>query len=75
MTDADRAVAMLLQDNAAIFSEVVQLRAENAKLRELVRDMQHAIGCLVVLGDAYVERHEDELCAFDDRMRELGVEP
>lgn len=50
------------------------LEAENAMLRELVRDMQHAIGCLVVLGDAYVERHEDELCALDDRMSELGVD-
>ena len=47
---------------------------ENAKLRELVRDMNRAICCLVVLGDAYVERHEDELCALDDRMSELGVE-
>lgn len=53
---------------------VAELERENAMLRELVRDMQHAIGCLVVLGDAYVERYEDELCALDDRISELGVE-
>lgn len=47
---------------------------ENAKLRELARDMHRAIACLIVLGGAYVERHEDELCAFDDRVRELGVD-
>lgn len=51
-----------------------KLMNENAELRELVRDMQRAIVCLVMLGDAYAERHEDELCALDDRMRELGVE-
>ena len=51
-----------------------KLMAENAKLRELVRDMQHAIACLVVLGDDYAGEHEDELCALDDRMREVGVD-
>lgn len=62
--------------NAKALHELLQEeRAENAKLRELVRDMHRAIACLVVLGGAYVERHEDELCAFDDRVRELGVEP
>ena len=47
---------------------------ENAKLRELVRDMHRAICGLVVLGDDYAGEYEDELCALDDRMRELGVE-
>lgn len=42
-----------------------------AELRELARDLQHAIACLVVLGDDYAREHEDELCAFDERMREL----
>ena len=51
-----------------------RLQAENAKLRELVRDMHRAICCLVVLGDDYAGEHEDELCALDDRMRELGVD-
>ena len=51
-----------------------QLKAENAKLRELCRDMHRAICCLVVLGDDYAGEHEDELCALDDRMSELGVE-
>ena len=53
---------------------LARAEADNAKLRELVRDMQHAIACLVVLGDDYAGEHEDELCALDDRMRELGVE-
>lgn len=54
--------------------KISELQAENAKLRELVRDMHHAICCLVVLGDDYAGEHEDELCALDDRMRELGVD-
>ena len=51
-----------------------RLADENAKLRELVRDMHRAICGLVVLGDDYAGEYEDELCALDDRMRELGVE-
>lgn len=47
---------------------------ENAKLRELVRDMHRAICGLVVLGDDYAGEYEDRLCALDDRMRELGVD-
>ena len=46
MSDADRAVAMLLQDNAAIFSEVVQLRAENAMQREWIREAVRFMGCV-----------------------------
>ena len=47
---------------------------ENAKLRELVRDMHRAICGLVVLGDDYAGEYEDRLCALDDRMSELGVD-
>lgn len=47
---------------------------ENAKLRELVRDMHRAICGLVVLGDDYAGEYEDRLCALDDRMCELGVD-
>lgn len=50
------------------------LDKENAKLRELVRDMHRAICGLVVLGDDYAGEYEDRLCALDDRMRELGVD-
>ena len=57
-----------------VLLDAADMLAENAKLRELVRDMQHAIACLVVLGDDYAGEHEDELCALDDRMRELGVD-
>ena len=56
------------------YGPVDDLAAENAKLRELVRDMHRAICGLVVLGDDYAGEYEDELCALDDRMRELGVE-
>lgn len=51
-----------------------KLMDENAKLRELVRDMHRAICGLVVLGDDYAGEYEDELCALDDRMSELGVD-
>ena len=54
--------------------EMERLEAENAKLRELVRDMHRAICGLVVLGDDYAGEYEDRLCALDDRMNELGVE-
>lgn len=61
--------------NAKALHELLQeARAENAKLRELVRDMHRAICCFIVLGDDYAGEYEDELCALDDRMRELGVE-
>lgn len=62
------------QTSRSRLESVDMLKAENAKLRELVRDMHRAICCLVVLGDDYAGEHEDELCALDDRMSELGVE-
>lgn len=50
-----------------------KLLAENAKLRELVRDMQKAICGLILLPD-YPDEHADDLGALDDRMCELGIE-
>jgi len=41
MSDADRAVVMMLHDNAALIGKCERLQAENAKLRELVRDYEH----------------------------------
>lgn len=35
MSDADRAVVMMLHDNAALIDRCERLEAENAKLREL----------------------------------------
>lgn len=56
-----------------------QLEAENAKLRELVRDMADAIVDWYDLIDgafACESVYEDEKFApLFDRMRELGVEP
>lgn len=46
-------------------TEVVRLKVENAKLRELVRDMYEM---------AYPEYPSAFDAAFSDRMRELGVE-
>lgn len=51
-------------------AERLELQAENAKLRELVRDMWH---------DGMCECDERGACAeceyhFPDRMRELGIE-
>lgn len=75
MGDADRAVVMMLQDNAALIGKCERLQAENTKLRELVRDMHRAICGLVVLGDDYAGEYEDNLYELDDRMQEFGIEP
>ena len=58
------------EDAQRIMSYVNELRDENAKLRELVRDMWH---------DGMCECDERGACAeceyhFPDRMRELGVD-
>lgn len=59
-----------MSDVSDIKSELLVLKAENEKLRELVRDMWH---------DGMCECDERGACAeceyhFPDRMRELGVE-
>lgn len=60
--------------NVLLREENGRLQIESGKFRELVRDMHRAICGLVVLGDDYAGEYEDELCALDDRMRELGVD-
>lgn len=56
--------------------EIKQLRAENSKLLELVRDMYHVIATLEEANDEAVVRDGVILDAehFTKRMRELGVE-
>ena len=71
MSDADRAVAMLLQDNAAIFSEVVQLRAENARQREWIREAVRFMGCVTECDAGGWAVWMDELVK---KARELGVD-
>ena len=55
--------------------EMERLEAENAKLRELVRDMEAAF----IHGPCYrwcefKEPCNGDRCQYRDRMRELGVE-
>ena len=68
MSDADRAVVMMLHDNAAMIGKCERLQAENAKLRELVRKLH----------DELVSCEENEYIPgghkFDGDVRELGVE-
>lgn len=80
MSDADRAVVMMLQDNAALIGKCERLQAENAKLRELVRTFYHCTTsgecdrCPVNSGGP-VHLQPDTICdTIHDRMRELGVE-
>ena len=67
-------VETLERMNVLLREENGRLQIESGKLRELVRGLWRAICCLVVLGDDYAGEHEDELCALEDRMHELGVE-
>ena len=68
MSDADRAVVMMLHDNAALIGKCERIQAENAKLRELVRDMAAEIRGLGV------DFKRVGWCEYADRMRELGVD-
>ena len=56
--------------------ELAQLQAENAKLRELVRDMYYVITTLEEANDEAVVRGGVMLDAahFAKRMREMGIE-
>lgn len=57
-----------------LLDKTLELGTENAKLRELARDMRRAIVCLILLHDEYIDSGEDELVALDLRAEELGVE-
>lgn len=67
MSEADRAVVMMLHDNAAMIGKCERLQAENVKLRELVKDMAAEIRGLGV------DFKRVGWCDYADRMRELGV--
>lgn len=56
--------------------ENAQLKDENRKLRELVKDVMPIVcdGCYERLCEIPKEEHPFVTCSFDDRMRELGVE-
>ena len=62
--------------NAKALHELLQeARDENAKLRELVRDIMTIVcdGCHERLCEMPKEEHPFVMCSFADRMRELGV--
>ena len=71
MSDVTTELAKEASDKAV---EIARLRAENAKLRELVADMREAF----IHGNCYrwCEFKEpcDGKCQYTDRMRELGVD-
>lgn len=56
--------------------KIAELKAENAKLRELVRDVMPIVcdGCHERLCEMPKEEHPFVTCSFADRMRELGVD-
>ena len=56
---------------------LADLRAENAKLRELVRDMWKACpadGYYCIHHCEHYDKGSESHCKLEDRMRELGVE-
>lgn len=57
-------------------ADVDQLRADNEKLWELVRDVMPIVcdGCHERLCEMPKEEHPFVTCSFADRMRELGIE-
>lgn len=59
----------LREKGARLFDKTLELATENAKLRELVRDMR------VCLEDECKRCHEwGDTCDLEQQMRELGVE-
>lgn len=69
MSDADRAVVMMLHDNAALIDKCERLQAENAKLRELVQSYHSAMLCMLETG---IWPTDPEW--LEHRMSELGIE-
>ena len=59
-----------------IKAELLVLRAENAKLRELVSDMWLGLYCPTESTDGCppCPFYKDGECFFESRMRELGIE-
>ena len=82
MSDADRAVVMMLHDNAAMIGKCERLQAENAKLRELVARLICHIedppceGCMAEMSCAGGEglTNCDEYQFMVSDARKLGVD-
>lgn len=75
LNDEQDEVAKLREQGARLFDKTLELVTENAKLRELVRDMEVAF----IHGPCYrwcefKEPCNGDRCQYRDRMRELGVE-
>ena len=68
MSDWERPIEALSSSGV---KELRRLQVENAKLRELVRDMWHELDAATQY-DAGGGR--GSVCEFADRLRELGVE-
>jgi len=72
VSDVTTELAMEANDKAV---QIARLKAENAKLRELVRDMEAAF----IHGPCYrwcefKEPCNGDRCQYRDRMHELGVD-
>lgn len=77
MSDADRAVVMMLQDNAAMMDKCERLQAENAKLREQLESIvsrsfrtADKMACLEAENDSLRELVRDMAA----EIRGLGVD-
>ena len=58
-------------------SDLEDARAENAKLRELVRDLWEACpadGYYCIYHCEHYDKESESHCKLEDRMRELGVD-
>lgn len=70
-----RDVQVLTREEANhIEAEYKRMQAENAKLRELVRDIYGEYRYLRVRFHRTYVQHEERMRAVEQRMRELGVE-
>ena len=84
LNELSHALALLESENSSLRGAVDGFTSENARLRELVRDMHKALFSLNLdhcqacpRDDACVFMHKSfdcNECAFEHDMRELGVE-